>query len=221
MFSSSAIADDQMIDLSDFQARISENGLPGHWRHLNFSKIDPTTRYEVVPDATHGTVIEARSDGAAGAMVRSVWIDPRHYPVLTWSWKISTTLSKSSLDDIEGDDFPVRLMVAFDSDTRNGTPASLSGFQSKTLCYVWMEHEPVNTIAVNPSHDHVVTIVAANSSDVGSWRDFWRNIVDDYRAAFSEEPGMIIGVALMTDSDNTGAHVTAWYGPISLYASDS
>jgi hypothetical protein len=41
-----------------------------------------------------------------------------------------------------------------------------------------------------------------------------RNIVEDYRKAFGEEPPMISGVAIMTDTDNTGESVTAYYGDI-------
>lgn len=219
ILSSSAWADEQVIDLSSFTSRASEKELPAHWRHLNFPNTHPRTSYAVVRDAIHGPVIEARSDGAAGAIVRSISIDPRRYPVLTWHWKISRTLPESSLHLKEGDDFPVRLMVSFGNGTEIGNSAAKSGFPAKTLCYVWTANEPVGTLAVNPHHDQVITIVAADSSTAGSWLGFSRNVVDDYLAAFSEEPGMITGIALMTDSDNTGARVTAWYGPISLSGS--
>jgi hypothetical protein len=215
----SLFADEQVIDLSSFTSRISANALPDRWRHLNFSKVNSATSYAVVPDATYGAVIEARSDGAAGALVRSVFIDPRQYPFLTWHWKISKTLPESSLHEKEGDDFPVRLMLSFSNSAKSVAPAAKFEVQDKTLCYVWMANEPIGTRAVNPNYDNVVTIVAADSGEVGSWFGFSRNIVDDYLSAFSEEPGMITGVALMTDSDNTGARVTAWYGPISLHGS--
>jgi len=41
-----------------------------------------------------------------------------------------------------------------------------------------------------------------------------RNIVEDCRKAFGEEPPMISGVAIMTDTDNTGESATAHYGDI-------
>ncbi len=35
-------------------------------------------------------------------------------------------------------------------------------------------------------------------------------------AAFGEEPPAIVGVAIMTDADNTGVQATAWYGDLTL-----
>jgi Protein of unknown function (DUF3047) len=43
-----------------------------------------------------------------------------------------------------------------------------------------------------------------------------RNVLDDYRRAFGEEPPPIAGVAVMTDTDDTGASATAWFGDIVL-----
>ena len=39
---------------------------------------------------------------------------------------------------------------------------------------------------------------------------------EDFRDAFGEEPGPLIGIALMTDADNTGEQINAWYGALSL-----
>jgi len=41
-----------------------------------------------------------------------------------------------------------------------------------------------------------------------------RNVFEDYKKAFGEEPPMISGVAIMTDTDNTGEKTTAYYGDI-------
>ncbi|MER3424856.1 MAG: hypothetical protein C4293_18180, partial [Nitrospiraceae bacterium] len=35
-----------------------------------------------------------------------------------------------------------------------------------------------------------------------------------YKRVFGEEPSMISGVAIMTDTDNTGESATAYYGDI-------
>jgi hypothetical protein len=45
---------------------------------------------------------------------------------------------------------------------------------------------------------------------------YQRNIKADFEKAFGEAPGALIGIAIMTDTDNTRSHAQAWYGPISL-----
>ncbi len=197
------------IDLSLLSEQLSPNGLPAHWQPLNFPAISAMTSYEVVADELHGPVIHARSSSGAGGIARPLTENPRQFPVLNWHWKIGKTLSGSSLYQEKGDDFPVRLMLSFSSED--------SGQKDKILCYVWAADDPVDSFAVNPSHDHVMTIVAASGSGKsGSWLELSRNVVDDYVRAFSEQPGMITGVALMTDSDDTDSRVQAWYGPVWL-----
>jgi hypothetical protein len=51
---------------------------------------------------------------------------------------------------------------------------------------------------------------------VGEWVTVTRDLVADYRQAFGEEPPAIVGVAIMTDADNTGEQATAWYGDLTL-----
>jgi hypothetical protein len=50
----------------------------------------------------------------------------------------------------------------------------------------------------------------------GSWVSEERNIHEDYKRAFGEEPTQLGAVAVMTDTDDTKDEVTAWYGDISL-----
>jgi len=59
-------------------------------------------------------------------------------------------------------------------------------------------------------------MVAVESGDgnEGRWIDEERNLAEDYRRAFGEDPPRIGAVAIMTDTDNTGEDAVAWYGAI-------
>jgi hypothetical protein len=46
--------------------------------------------------------------------------------------------------------------------------------------------------------------------------DYERDIRADFERAFGELPGALVGIALMTDSDNTRSTTKAWYGPVNL-----
>ena len=52
---------------------------------------------------------------------------------------------------------------------------------------------------------------------LGQWRSYERDVRADYRRAFGEDPGALIGLAVMTDSDNTQSRAEAWYGEIRLH----
>jgi hypothetical protein len=202
---------EKRLSLGDW-ASIKGGGLPENWRPITFPSIPAATSYEIVQDQAYGHVVRAHSFRGAGAIGRSLSVNPHDYPVLNWSWKIAGTLPGSSLAHENGDDFPARVMVSFKTEG-----ASRRGVQDNILCYVWASTEPIGSVADNPVHSHIKTFVAASGSDrSGDWQEMSRNLVDDYRLAFSEAPGTLTGVVLMTDTDNTDAEARAWYGPIWL-----
>jgi hypothetical protein len=57
-------------------------------------------------------------------------------------------------------------------------------------------------------------VVETGPSKLNQWVNEERNIFEDYKKAFGQEPSMISGIAIMTDTDNTGESATAYYGDI-------
>jgi hypothetical protein len=86
-----------------------------------------------------------------------------------------------------------------------------------TLMYVWENRLPTGTVLRSSYTAQVKMVVVGTGRDrIGSWRTFERNYVDDYRRAFGSAPGRLVGVGIMTDTDNTGESVEAFYGDIEL-----
>ncbi|MGO8989997.1 MAG: DUF3047 domain-containing protein [bacterium] len=54
----------------------------------------------------------------------------------------------------------------------------------------------------------------SGADKLNQWVNEDRNVYEDYKKAFGEEPPMISGVAIMTDTDNTGESAIAYYGDI-------
>jgi hypothetical protein len=59
-------------------------------------------------------------------------------------------------------------------------------------------------------------VVESGAEHVGQWRNYQRNVAEDYERAFGEKPGRLIGVGVLTDTDNTVQKMEAWYGDIRL-----
>ena len=84
-----------------------------------------------------------------------------------------------------------------------------------TIMYIWENKLPVGTVLENAHSGRAKMIVAeSGSTRVGQWLTLTRNVLDDYRQAYGEEPGKIISVGVMTDTNTTGSKVTAYYGDI-------
>jgi hypothetical protein len=86
-----------------------------------------------------------------------------------------------------------------------------------TLMYVWCNRRPVESVIVNPRTDRVrKLVVESGAGHLKQWRVYQRDVRADFVKAFGEEPGALLGMAIMSDTDNTRSSVKAWYGPIRL-----
>lgn len=186
------------------------NGDMSGWKEQTIGLLKQKTTYAIAK-IDDRTALGAYSRKSASGMIYRQSIDPKKHPVLTWSWKISQTIRKGDEKVKEGDDFAARVYVLFPR-----------GFFSKTraICYVWANRLPKGTHQPSPFTSNVIT-VAVDSGDerAGTWVSHQRNVYEDYRTFFGEEPPTIGAVALMTDTDNTGESATAYYGNISMLPS--
>jgi hypothetical protein len=122
----------------------------------------------------------------------------------------------------------VRIVLAFDGDrSKLSAKARMQSELARalmgedmpyaTLTYIWCNKRPVGTVLVSPRTDRVrKLVVESGSAHVGQWREYHRNVREDFERAFGEAPGKLIGIAFMTDGDNTGEKLTAWYGALRL-----
>ncbi len=224
---SEIIADDSQKDLfvGHFSSLTTGMDQPPGWEPLVFKKIDQHTRYDLVSDAG-GVVVRAVSDAAASGLIRMIEIDPTEYPILEWRWKVTNILKKGDVTNKEGDDYPARIYITFAYD-----PSKLS-FTDRikykvakmmygkypptgTINYIWGSQAVVDRIVVSPYTNRSMMIaVTSGAEKINQWVTQKRNLLEDYRNAFQTDPPLISGVAIMTDTDNTGESVTAFYGDI-------
>ena len=125
-----------------------------------------------------------------------------------------------------GDDYPARIYITFAFDPeRAGLLARLEQQAARlihgqdvpyrAISYIWGSNSPPGTVIANAYTDRAMMYVVQGGSE---WLQQWvverRNVYEDYKNAFGEEPTMISGVAIMTDTDNTRETAIAWYGDI-------
>jgi hypothetical protein len=72
-------------------------------------------------------------------------------------------------------------------------------------------------VIVNPRTDRIRKLaVESGPGRVGQWLTYQRHIRADFEKAFGEAPGALLGLAIMTDTDNTRSFTRAWYGHVRL-----
>ena len=172
--------------------------------------------------------LKANAQASASMLRQDLHIEPERLNALSFSWQIQELIADADMSQRETEDSPVRLVLAFDGDrsqfsAKNAMLSELSHAVSgkpmpyATLMYVWCNHRPVNSVIHNPRTDRIRKIVIESGPQrVNQLISYQRNIKADFEKAFGEAPGALIGIAIMTDTDNTRSHAQAWYGPISL-----
>lgn len=217
-----------VLPVSEFDGNSEpdESGEPT-WEELEL-RADNATKYELVTLENGHRVIKATSRNAASGLIYLKEIDPKTHPMVSWSWMIERVLEKGNLRKKRGDDYPARIYITFEYDRSRlglGDKIKLWAIETFTsyeiplraISYIWANKAPVGTVAPNPFTDWVQMIAVQSGNDqAGNWISERRNIYEDYKKAFGEEPGKITGVAIMTDTDNTGDSAVGYYGDISF-----
>jgi hypothetical protein len=222
-----AAADPGRVEVGAFSRASGGEALPAHWQPQTFPRVARHTDYRIVRDEGVA-VLRAEADGSASGLIRRIEVDPARYPMLAWRWKVAGVVDGADATRKEGDDYAARIYVAFKYD-----PARVSWFNRAKyalirliygeypphagLSYVWDNRLAPGTVLANAYTDRVrMIVVRGGNADAKRWVAEERNVLEDYRRAFGEEPPPVAGVAIMTDTDDTGTRAVAWYGDINF-----
>ncbi len=201
--------------------------LPPGWQPWVLSRFKRSTAYKLVNEQGR-TVVRARAESSASGLIHPLQLDPKAFPVLHWHWKVDQLIQKADNTQKHLEDSPVRLVVSFGGDIDSldirdrmffDNVRLLTGQQMPyaTLMYIWENRAPLETVIDNRHTSRIKMIVAESGRErLGRWQEVTRNIVEDYKRAFGEYPGPITSIGIMTDTDNTGDNVHAWYGDIAF-----
>ena len=196
------------------------------WYHKAFPG-KRATRYRLMQyEGRDAMSVQASS--SASMLRQTVRVAPEDLSSLRFSWK--ALIASADLASRELDDSPVRIVLAFEGDrSRFSVKDSMLSELSQaitgepmpyaTLMYVWSNQREEGAVIPNPRTDRVRKIVLESGpKSLGRWLSYERDIRADYEKAFGEAPGALVGIGIMTDSDNTRSVAQAWYGPVQLVA---
>lgn len=197
------------------------------WQPVRTAK--HATLYSLVRDEEiNKVVLEGTADAAAGALIYRFDASAKATPMLRFGWKVGNLIASSDPKTKAGDDYSARIYVTFAYDperatvrekAENSVAHMLYGETPPhaALAYVFTHKLPAGTIVTSPYTQRVKKLVVdADPASVGKWKQFERDIYDDYRRAFNEEPTRISGIAIMVDTDNTGERARSRFSDVTL-----
>ncbi|MBY4899343.1 DUF3047 domain-containing protein [Cupriavidus sp. AU9028] len=215
--------------LPPFSVADQTQSLPEGWQRWLVNPSKTPTDY-MLDSVDERRVLRARANSSASGLFVPLGNpgEGRSPGKLRWSWKTANIVAEADNARGSSEDAPLRIFAAFDGD-KSALPLKdqlmdemarlISGREMPyaTLMYIWGRKRPEGTVIPNPHTDRVrMIVVDSGTRHANRWRCHERDLREDYRKAFGKEPGKLLAIGLMTDTDNTRSQVEAWYGDILL-----
>jgi hypothetical protein len=185
---------------------LGARGIPAGWRAYETIGGRPMYDFTVAEDDGR-RALHMRSHGDHSTIARRLRINLRATPVLEWSWKIVQFPAGADVRRKETSDLTAHIFVVW--------PRQPAVLRSRLIGYVWDEKIPAD--ATEPSRKTgtvTFVIVRSGTAEAGHWVTERRNVAEDFRRIYGEEPEDAGAVALSIDTNDTRSSADAFIGPI-------
>lgn len=217
----------EVVEVAGF-SRLRSGDAPQPWEPWLIVPGNAPTKYRLA-EVDGVVALEAEGTEGGSGMTRNIRINPHTHPVIEWRWRVPAPEAGSPPVSVTSKASPMaRLSLAFHGDPdkldfedrvklRMAKALTVNGLPYASLLYVWMVNVPLDAVLHSPHTDRVRLIVAESGAQrAGQWISVRRNVAEDFRRAFGEEPGDIVAVGLMTDHGDDGSRRRTFYGDITF-----
>ena len=160
-----------------------------------------------VVSAEFGPAIHLKSSGTSSALYRELKFDLKEYPYLSWRWKVTSLPKGADVRRETIDDQAAQVYVVF--------PRWPKSVNSRLLGYIWESTAPAGLHIRSTKSDNTRYIVLkSGTAEAGKWVLETRNVYEDYRRLFNDEPPSVGSLSIMIDSDDTKSSAESFIGDI-------
>jgi Protein of unknown function (DUF3047) len=201
------------------------DGWPQGWAPHIMRRDRRATEYRSVTKQGR-QVLEATARSSTSGLRCDVDIDPVEQPWVRWEWRTDDFPEGVDIADDDRDDSPARLVLTFDGDMGRLSPRDRAFFEFvrlitgqqlpyATLMYTWDGKAAVEDVIAYPRTGRIQYLVVERGADgAGRWLGYRRNVREDFKRVFGEEPGRIRHVGVLADSDDLQLDLTSWFADI-------
>jgi hypothetical protein len=201
-----AWAADQVVVEDWTQAAAGARGIPQGWKGQNWGspKYDFTVAQDDGRKALH---LKSANEGSTVSKEVKGKVDLKTTPVLEWSWKAVALPRGGDSRKKATDDQAAQVFVVW--------PRFPEAVRSRIIGYVWDTSAPVGTIVKSEKTGTVTYVVLrTGSAELGKWVTERRNVAEDFRKIYGEEPEPPAAVSIAIDSNDTNSVAESFIGPI-------
>ena len=195
-----APADAQLIVADSFQ-KLGPDGLPPGWALKQWFGGGHEIRIEHDSDRP---VLRLISRKNSFGIYKNLNFNIKDYPILIWRWKITALPDGGDVRNKKTDDQAAQVYVMF--------PRFPSMVNTRLVGYIWENKTPQGIqVTSQKSSNTRYVVIESGSEKLNQWIEERRNVYEDYKQLFGEEPPEVGGVTLMIDSDDTQSTAESYF----------
>jgi hypothetical protein len=209
LLAATAWASDPVLVEDWTKLAVGARGIPDGWKGGQ-SWGSPKYDFAVVENDSH-RVIRLKSQNDSSMISKDVKgkVDLKQTPVLEWSWKVVTLPKGADSRSKSTDDQAAQLYVVW--------PRFPQAVRSRIIGYIWDTQAPQGLFVQSEKTGTVTyVVVRSGAAELGKWLSERRNVVEDYRKIYGEEPENPGAVSIAIDSDDTSSTAESLIGAITF-----
>lgn len=179
------------------------------WKVLTFRSLNPVSYAAEGADR-----LSIRADRAASLIWRGLDEKLWQTRTATWRWRVQNSVAPTDLAVKGSDDRAIALNFVFAKDeaaarlAKGSTSLTSAMWWSSgaALVYVWGGNASRGSLVASPHMGASGKLILRQPAGVadGRWLPERADLRADFRRAFGREPGPLVGLAISSDSDDTG-----------------
>lgn len=192
----------------------SQLSFDGTWKEQGFLRLFSNDYIQ------SGADLGIVSDGTVSLLWKAVPEGLRAAEAASWAWRVDEGVPPTDLGRKGGDDRNIALYFVFTtpdiaaSIDPNRAARLLRDDNTKALVYVWGGDKARGTVMQSPYHPGLKTLIR-RGAETGSHTERV-DLSADYAAAFGGTPGVLVGVGVTADADDTGTVIRAQLSNLTL-----
>jgi len=188
-------------------ALVGAKGIPPEWKGQQWGS--PAYDMTVVEDGGGKKVLHLKSKNEGSTISKDVKgkVNLKETPILEWRWKM-VTLPKGGNSCVKAtDDQAAQIFVLW--------PRFPEQLRSRIVGYVWDTTQPLGTTCKSEKTSMVTYIVVrSGAAELGKWFTERRNVREDFKKIYGEEPDNPGAVSISIDSNDTNSYSESFVGAI-------
>ncbi|MBM4331095.1 MAG: DUF3047 domain-containing protein [Deltaproteobacteria bacterium] len=199
-----AAGEKEILFIDRFSEGVDAKGIPIGWE---LEKEPGSGSKITLAQEKEGHFLRLLSAGDAFGLKKEISFDIRKYPYLSWRWRATKLPKGGDIRKRDTDDQAGQIYVIF--------PKFPAFINSRSVGYIWDNKAPAGFSGTSTAYSKMKYVVLqSGASKLNQWISETRNVYEDYKKLFQEDPPTVGTVLLYINSQHTKSQAACDYADI-------